>query len=146
MREANLREKNKWALKSPFVFPQKKNPLKHATYSSYQKHLTKLNSTLGFERLEGDNISRVKGKRKIFSFKIARKTFATEVARNKGGIELAARKLNHSSSAVTRRNYIVPDDKEMIIENLYQKNLPEKETAVIINSPWSKKPLKNKDQ
>ena len=145
LKEANLREKNKWALKSPFVFPQIKNPRKCVTYSSYQKHLAKLNSTLGFERLEGDNISRVIGKRKIFTFKIARKTFATEVARNKGGVELAARKLNHSSSAVTRRNYIVPDDKEMVVENLYEKNLPEKDTAVIINSPWNKKPLPDKD-
>ena len=95
--------------------------------------------------MEGDNISRVIGKRKIFTFKIARKTFATEIARNKGGVELAARKLNHSSSAVTRRNYIVPDDKEMVVENLYEKNLPEKDTAVIINSPWNKKPLPDKD-
>ena len=28
---------------------------------------------------------------------------------------------------------------EMIIENLYEKNLPEKETAVVIKSPWNKK-------
>jgi len=145
LREANLREKNKWALKSPFVFPQIKNPHKHVTTSSYQRPLIKLNSILGFERLEGDNISRVRGKRKIFTFKIARKTFATEVARNKGGIELAARKLNHSSSAVTRRNYIVPDAEEMIIENLYEKNLPEKDVAVVVKSPWNKKPLSDKE-
>ena len=99
-----------------------------------------MNKLLGFEKLEGDNISRLKrGKRKIFTMKIARKTFATEVARNKGGIELAARKLNHSNSSTTRRNYIVPDDKEMAIENLYDKNLLEKETAVVVESPWNKK-------
>jgi len=100
---------------------------------------------LEFEKLEGDNISRIKGKRKIFTFKIARKTMATEIARNKGGIELAARKLNHSSSAVTRRNYIVPDDNEMAIENLYEKNLPEKDVAVVVESPWNKKPLADKE-
>ena len=27
----------------------------------------------------------------------------------------------------------------MAIENLYEKNLPEKETAVVIKSPWNKK-------
>jgi hypothetical protein len=149
LKEANLREKNKWALKSPFVFPkrhsfewthEKYKPVGHATYSSYQKPLKKLNKVLGFERLEGDNISRIKrGKRKIFTFKIARKTFATEIARNKGGIELAARKLNHYSSAITKKNYIVPDDDEMIVENIYEKNLPEKDTTVFIKSPWNNK-------
>ncbi|HAT66916.1 MAG TPA: hypothetical protein DCS66_20380, partial [Flavobacteriaceae bacterium] len=103
--------------------------------------LAKLNKLLGFEKLEGDNIPRVKAKskRKIFTFKIARKTFATEVARNKGGIELAARKLNHTSSSTTRRNYIVPDEDEMAIENLYEKNLPEKDAAIVVKSPWNKK-------
>ena len=139
LKEANLREKNKWALKSPYVFPQRKDPTKSAVSGSYQKPLAKLNKTLGFEKLEGDNISRVRGKRKIFSWKIARKTFASEVARNKGGTELASRKLNHSSPAITRKSYIVPDDEEMIIENLYEKNLPEKETTVVIKSPWNKK-------
>jgi len=150
LKEANLREKNKWALKSPFIFPKEKSsewtwqkfkPVGHVTYSSYQKPLAKLNKLLGFEKLEGDNIPRVKAKskRKIFTFKIARKTFATEVARNKGGIELAARKLNHTSSSTTRRNYIVPDEDEMAIENLYEKNLPEKDAAIVVKSPWNKK-------
>jgi len=145
LKEANLRDRNSWALKSPYIFPQIKNPTKYVTYSSYQKPLVKLNKVLEFEKLEGDNISRIKGKRKIFTFKIARKTMATEIARNKGGIELAARKLNHSSSAVTRRNYIVPDDNEMAIENLYEKNLPEKDVAVVVESPWNKKPLADKE-
>ena len=139
LKEANLREKNKWALKSAFVFPQRRDSMKSAVSGSYQKLLAKLNKTLGFEKLEGDNISRVRGRRKIFSWKIARKTFASEVARNKGGTELASRKLNHSSPAITRKSYIVPDDAEMIIENLYEKNLPEKETTVVIKSPWNKK-------
>ena len=74
--------------------------------------------------------------------KIARKTLATEIARNKGGIELAARKLNHSSSAITRRNYIVPDDPAMEIENLYEKSLPDADVVIVKKdkeSPWNKK-------
>ena len=142
LKEANLRDRNAWALKSCYIFPQIKNPTKCVTYSSYQKPLAKLNKHLEFEKLEGDNISRVKGKRKIFTFKIARKTLATEISRNKVGIELAARKLNHSSSAVTRRNYIVPDDNEMAIENLYEKNLPDVDVVIVKEdkkSPWNKK-------
>ena len=131
LKEANLRDRNAWALKSCYIFPQTRNAAKCVTYASYQKHLVKLNKVLGFKKLEGDNISRVKGKRKIFSFKIARKTFATEVARNKGGIELAARKLNHSNSGITRKSYIVPDDEEMAIENLYEKNLPDTDAIVV---------------
>ena len=139
LKEANLRDKNSWALKSCYIFPQIKKPIQHATSGSYVGQLIKLNKTLGFEKLEGDNIPRVWGKRKIFTWKIARKTFASEVARNKGGTELASRKLNHSSPTITRKNYIVPDDEEMIIENLYEKNLPEKDTTVVIKSPWNKK-------
>ena len=141
LKEANLRDRNAWALRSCYIFPQTKNPMKCVTYSSYQRLLTKLNKHLGFEKLEGDNIPRVKGKRKIFTFKIARKTLATEISRNKGGIELAARKLNHSSSAVTRRNYIVPDEDEMAIENLYEKSLPDNDVVVVKRdkkSVWSK--------
>ena len=124
------------------MFPRSKNPSKYVVYGSYQKRLVKLNKVLGFVKLEGDNISRVRGKRKIFTMKIARKTFATEVARNKGGIELAARKLNHSSSSTTRRNYIVPDEDEMAIENLYEKNLPDADVVIVKEdkkSPWNKK-------
>ena len=67
---------------------------------------------------------------------------ATEVARNKGGVELASRKLNHSSTAITIRNYIVPDDPEMEIENLYEKNLPDNDVIIVKEvkkSPWNKK-------
>ena len=142
LREANLRDRNAWALKSCYVFPRSKNPAKYVVYGSYQKRLVKLNKVLGFVKLEGDNISRTRGKRKIFTMKIARKTLATEIARNKGGIELAARKLNHSSSAITRRNYIVPDDPAMEIENLYEKNLPDNDVIIVKEdkkSPWGKK-------
>jgi len=142
LREANLRDRNAWALKSCYIFPRSKNPAKYVVYGSYQKRLVKLNKVLGFVKLEGDNISRVRGKRKIFTMKIARKTLATEIARNKGGIELAAMKLNHSSSAITRRNYIVPDNPAMEIENLYEKNLPDNDVIIVKEdkkSPWGKK-------
>mgnify|MGYP005818090837 CR=1 FL=1 len=147
LKEANLRDRNSWALKSCYIFPQSKNPTKCVTYASYAIRMAKLNKILGFVKLEGDNIPRVKGKRKIFTFKIARKTFGTEVARNKGGVELASRKLNHSSPAVTRKNYIVPDDEEMEIENLYEKSLPNEDLLVVRKdkkSPWSDKRLIDK--
>ena len=142
LKEANLRDRNAWALKSCYIFPRRKGPAKHVVYGSYQKRVVKLNKVLGFVKLEGDNISRTRGKRAIFTMKIARKTLATEIARNKGGIELAARKLNHSSSAITRRNYIVPDDPAMEIENLYEKNLPDADVVIVKEdkkSPWNKK-------
>jgi len=50
--------------------------------------------------------------------------------------------LNHSSSAITRRNYIVPDDPAMEIENLYEKNLPDVDVVIVKEdkkSPWNKK-------
>ena len=142
LKEAKMRDRNSWSIKSVFIFPQKWDITKHATYGSYERRMGKLNQTLGFEKLEGDNISRVKGKRKIFSMKLARKTFATEVARNKGGIELAARKLDHSNPATTRKSYIVPDDREEEIENLYEKSLPDNDVIVVEKdkkSVWYKK-------
>ena len=141
LKEAKLRDRNSWSIKSVFIFPQKWDINKHATTGSYEKRIKKLNQTLGFEKLEGDNISRVWGKRKIFSFKICRKTFGTEIARNKGGIELAARKLDHSNPATTRKSYIVPDDREEEIENLYEKSLPDNDVIIVKKdkeSPWSK--------
>ena len=141
LKEAKMRDRNSWSIKSVFIFPQKKDITKHATYGSYERRMGKLNQTLGFKKLEGDNISRVKGKRKIFSMKLARKTFATEVARNKGGIELAARKLGHSSTVTTRKSYIVPDDKEEEIENLYEKSLPDDDVVIVKKdkkSVWNK--------
>ena len=57
-------------------------------------------------------------------------------------LSFAARKLNHSSSSTTRRNYIVPDEDEMAIENLYEKNLPDNDVIIVKEdkkSPWNKK-------
>ena len=146
LREANLRDRNAWALKSPFIFPQKMNPQKHATYGSYQKPLKKLNELLNINRLEGDNISKVKGKRRFFTFKIARKTAGTYFA-NEYGIEIASRKLDHASTKQTKDCYIVPDEKELEINNMYRRR--NKKTLLVKadkESPWSKKALvDNKD-
>ena len=38
------------------------------------------------------------------------------------GIEYAARKLNHSSTKVTKDHYIVPEDKELERENDYGRS------------------------
>jgi len=141
LKEANLRDRNAWALKSCYIFPRSKDPTKYVVYGSYQKKMVKLNKHLGFVKLEGDNISRTRGKRTIFTMKIARKTLATEVARNKGGVEVAALKLNHSSSVITRRNYIVPDNPAVEIENLYETSLPDDDVVVVKKdkkSVWNK--------
>ena len=70
LKEAKMRDRNSWSIKSVFIFPQKKDINKHATYGSYERRIKKLNQTLGFKKLEGDNISRVRGERKIFSLKL----------------------------------------------------------------------------
>ena len=42
---------------------------------------------------------------------------------DKYGIERAARKLNHSSTKVTKEHYIVPEDRDLEIEDVYQSNV-----------------------
>lgn len=113
-------------LKSEFIFPQRWDITKHATYTSYQKPLARLNKKLGFTKLEGDNLSNVRGKRKIFTFKIARKTFGTYIARTQN-VELASRKLGHTNTKTTREHYIVPDQEEMKVENIYQRRVKKEE-------------------
>jgi hypothetical protein len=56
------------------------------------------------------------------SFKICRKTFGSQTA-DKHGLEIASRKLNHSSTKVTKDHYIVPNDKALEIENVYESNV-----------------------
>ena len=68
----------------------------------------------------------MRGVRKIFTFKIARKTFGTYIARTQG-IELAARKLGHTNTKTTREHYIVPDQEEMKVENIYQRRVKKEE-------------------
>jgi len=101
-------EANKWAVKSPFLFPQRKKPELAATSSSFRKQLIDLNNKLDLE---------IK-----FQIKISRKTFGSMIA-DKYGIERAARKLNHSSTKVTKEHYIVPEDRDLEIEDVYQSNV-----------------------
>ena len=102
---AKFPEANKWAASSPFLFPQRKNIAKAATYSSYRLDLKAMNKKLDVS----------------FKFKIARKTAGSNMAAEYG-VEYAARKLNHSSTKVTRDHYIVPDDKELERENDYGRS------------------------
>ena len=105
---ARFTEVNHWCVKSKFIFPQSKDITKSATHSTFRKRLEILN-----EKLELD----IK-----FLFKYARKTFGSYIAA-KFGIERASRKLNHSSTKVTADHYVVPEDREMEIENIYEDNL-----------------------
>ena len=98
---------NNWAVKSPFLFPQRKKPTQCVTSSSFRKALNDLNKKLELEI--------------TFQIKISRKTFGSMIA-DKYGIERAARKLNHSSTKVTRDHYIVPEDRDLEIEDVYQSN------------------------
>tara|TARA_Y100000031_G_scaffold80051_1_gene88225 strand:- start:238 stop:1794 length:1557 start_codon:yes stop_codon:yes gene_type:complete len=147
LKEANLRDRNSWALKSPYIFPQKWDQSKHATYSSYQGKIKKLNATLKIEKLEGDNIPRYKGKTKVFTMKVSRKTLGTQIAR-KYGEYIASKKLGHSTPAVTRRNYIVPDAAELEIENPLN-TIPNEDLIVVRKdkkSPWFDKKLIEKKE
>ena len=70
-----------------------------------------------------------------FTFKQARKTFGSWVEEN-FGLEIASKKLNHSSTKVTRDHYIVSEDRQPERENVYQ-NKREKEDiikGVIVNT------------
>ena len=102
-------------MKSPFLFPQRKDISKHITGSSLAKKINDLNEKFGW-RYEYDGKVRNK-----FTLKIARKTFGSKIA-EKQGIEIASRKLNHSDIQVTKNHYIVPEDKALEIENVYEEN------------------------
>ena len=57
-----------------------------------------------------------------FLFKYARKTFGSYISA-RFGIERAASKLNHSSTKVTKDHYVVPEDRDNEIENIYESNV-----------------------
>ena len=75
-----------------------------------------MNKKLGLQITVGDTV-----KNKL-SFKLCRKTFGSQTA-DKHGLEIASRKLNHSSTKVTKDHYIVPNDKALEIENVYESNV-----------------------
>ena len=115
LERSRFTEANKAFVKSPFLFPQRKDISKHITGSSLAKKINDLNEKFGW-RYEYDGKVRNK-----FTLKIARKTFGSKIA-EKQGIEIASRKLNHSDIQVTKNHYIVPEDKALEIENVYEEN------------------------
>jgi len=108
LERSRFTDKNAWALESRYLFPQRRNINLPATYSSFRKNLDRLNKHLDLETK--------------FLFKYARKTFGSYIA-SKFGIERAASKLNHSSTKVTKDHYVVPEDKDNEIENIYESNV-----------------------
>ena len=70
-----------------------------------------------------------------FTFKLARKTFGSWVEEN-FGLEIASKKLNHSSTKVTRDHYIVSEDRQPERENVYQNKLEKEDVikGVIVNT------------
>jgi integrase len=108
LERSRFTDKNAWALESRYMFPQRRNTNLPATYSSFRKNLDRLNKHLDLETK--------------FLFKYARKTFGSYIA-SKFGIERAASKLNHSSTKVTKDHYVVPEDKDNEIENIYESNV-----------------------
>jgi integrase len=108
LERSRFTDKNAWAVESKFLFPQRKNINLPATYSSFRKNLDRLNNVLDLETR--------------FLFKYARKTFGSYISA-RFGIERAASKLNHSSTKVTKDHYIVPEDKDNEIEDVYESNV-----------------------
>jgi hypothetical protein len=60
--------------------------------------------------------------RNKFTIKIARKTYGSKIAETHG-LEIASRKLNHRDMKVTKEHYIVPEDKQLEINNPYGNNV-----------------------
>ena len=108
LERSRFTDKNAWAVESKFLFPQRKNINLPATYSSFRKNLDRLNNVLDLETR--------------FLFKYARKTFGSYISA-RFGIERAASKLNHSSTKVTKDHYVVPEDRDNEIENIYESNV-----------------------
>jgi len=116
LERSRFTEVNEWAVKSPYLFPQRYNVNKHANDNSFVKNLYALNKKLGLQITVGDTV------KNRLSFKICRKTFGSQTA-DKHGLEIASRKLNHSSTKVTKDHYIVPNDKALEIEDVYESNV-----------------------
>ena len=109
-------EANKFFVRSPFLFPQKRNINRHISDSSIAKKIAKLNKKFDWTyEYEGKT-------RNKFTIKIARKTFGSKVA-EKEGLEIASRKLNHSNTKVTADHYVVPEDSQLELDNIWEDNI-----------------------
>ena len=116
LERSRFTEANKHFVKSPFLFPQKGNINKHITGSSIAKKINALNAKFGWTYVyEGKT-------RNKFTIKIARKTFGSKIAELEG-LEIASRKLNHADTKVTKEHYIVPEDSQLEIENIWEDNI-----------------------
>ena len=104
------------------MFPQKNDPTKACTSSSFRKSLKELNEKLNLSVIVKDEKTKVITQRLGFTFKLARKTFGSWVEEN-FGLEIASKKLNHSSTKVTRDHYIVSEDRQLEINNPYGNNV-----------------------
>jgi|TARA_Y100000294_G_C8565423_1_gene340641 integrase len=138
LESARFTNRNSWSIKSPFLFPQYRATVegkyKHATQNSFRKRLIKLNEKLGLTvQFKDEKTGKIR-KRLGYNFKLGRKTFGSKIA-EKEGLEIASRKLNHSSTKVTKEHYIVPVDTQLEIENVYQKKIKKEDriTGVIVN-------------
>jgi len=131
---ARFNNRNSWSIKSPFLFPQRRNTNKHASQSSFRKKLIKLNEKLGLTIQFKDEKTGKTKQRLGYHFKLGRKTFGSKIA-EKEGLEIASRKLNHSSTRVTKEHYVVPVDTQLEIENVYQRKIKKEDRikGVIVN-------------
>jgi len=127
-------------IKSAFLFPTVQwQGQRHITDSSFRKKLIKLNEKLELTTTWKDADT---GEMKVqggLQFKLGRKT-AISKFEEKFGIEIASKKANHSSTKVTRDHYVVKDDKELEIENIYQNKIAKEDIikGVIETLPFKK--------
>ena len=135
---ARFTDTNSWSIKSPFLFPQYRAAIegkhKHATQNSFRKRLIKLNAKLGLTIQFKDEKTGKTKQHLGYQLKLGRKTFGSKIA-EKYGLEIASRKLNHSSTKVTKDHYVVPVDTQLEIENVYQKKIKKEDRikGVIVN-------------
>lgn len=116
LERSRFTEANKHFVKSPYLFPMKRDINRPINYSSIKKKLLALNKKFGWT-YEYDGKIKMK-----FTIKISRKTFGSKIA-SKYGTEMASRKLNHKDTKVTKDHYIVPEDSELDIENVWSDNI-----------------------
>tara|TARA_R110000787_G_scaffold34982_1_gene90217 strand:+ start:742 stop:2193 length:1452 start_codon:yes stop_codon:yes gene_type:complete len=116
LERSRFTEANKHFVSSPFLFPQRNDIKKPINSSSISKRMRALNVLFGWTYEYEDKI------RNKFTIKIARKTYGSKIAETHG-LEIASRKLNHRDMKVTKEHYIVPEDKQLEINNPYGNNV-----------------------
>jgi len=136
LEKIRFNESKSWSLKSPYVFPQLHNPTKHVTESSFRKRLEQLNRKLNLLVHLKDDATGAEIDKLGFTLKYSRKTSISWFA-DKYGTRVASRKANHASEATTKKHYIVPEDEELEIENVFDEPTTDKDKivrGVIVNT------------